>query len=216
MIASRRLAPLPLLLAGLEVPALVIALTVHARSQEVAPTADDIGTNPPARPTSLQASAEHDEVPLTWFASTDQTVTHHAILRRNPDTDASQVFHVIDSNAGPETSYTGSPVSASSRYNYRVKAVSPTGFSQWPGYVKAYTPATPEPESTSVDLTPPDLTAAPAEGGGVALTCTRSGGGSMTLEIDRQERNAHPGPARTPWNRAITRLSSKQMHRAPI
>ena len=186
MIASRRLAPLPLLLAGLEVPALVIALTVHARSQEVAPIADDIGTNPPARPTSLQASAEHDEVPLTWFASTDQTVTHHAILRRNPDTDASQVFHVIDSNAGPETSYTGSPVSASSRYNYRVKAVSPTGFSQWPGYVKAHTPATPEPtpvpartsaptpepESTPVDLTPSDLTAAPAEGGGVALSWT--------------------------------------------
>ena len=67
-----------------------------------------------------------------------------------------------------------------------MKTVIPTGASQRPGYVKAHTPAgpeptpvptpasapTPEPESTPVDLTPSDLTAAPAEGGGVALSWT--------------------------------------------
>ena len=134
-------------------------------------------------PWVVQAPAEHDEVALTWTASTDQTVTHYAILRRDRDTDATGVFHIIDSNAGPETSYTDGSVSASSTYIYRAKGVSPTGVSQWSGYVKADTPAAPEPtpvptptppepESTPVDLAPSDLTAAPAEGGGVNLTWT--------------------------------------------
>ena len=144
------------------------------------PTRDATGSAPPAQPTTLQASAEHDAVTLTWTASTDQTVTHYAILRRNRDTDALGVFHVIDSNAGPGTSYTDSSVAAASSYGYRAKAVSPTGVSQWSGFVKADTPAapdstlepTPEPESTPVDLAPTNLTAALAEGGGVNLTWT--------------------------------------------
>ena len=188
MIAPRRLAPLPLLLAGLAVLTLVIALTVHAQSQEVPPTAAATGTNPPAKPTNLQVSAVHDSVTLSWTASTDQTVTHYAILRRNPDVDASGVFHVIESNAGPGTSYSDGTVSASSTYIYRAKSVSPTGVSQWSGYVKAETPAAPtptptptptltptpepEPESTADDQAPTNLAAALAEGGGVTLTWT--------------------------------------------
>ena len=187
MIALRRPAPLALLLIGLVGLCLCVALVlipwvVQAQSQEVTPTASATGENPPAKPTNLQASAEHDVVTLTWTASTDQTVTHYAILRRNRDTDATGVFHVIESNAGPETSYTDRAVAASSRYNYRVKAVSPTGVSQWSGYVKANTPAappptptpthtpTPEPESSAADQAPTGLTAALAEGGGVALS----------------------------------------------
>ena len=188
MIAPRRPAPLALLLIGLAglclSVALSVALTVQAQSQEVTPTAGATGESPPAKPTNLQASAEHDAVALTWTASTDQTVTHYAILRRNRDTDATGVFHVIESNAGPETSYTDNSVSASSRYNYRVKAVSPTGVSQWSGYVKANTLAapdptptptptsapTPEPESSAADQAPTGLTVALAEGGGVALS----------------------------------------------
>ena len=189
MIISRRPAPLPLLLIGLVVIAaalLLIPWVIQAQSQEVTPTADATGENPPAKPTNLQASAEHDAVTLTWTASTDQTVTHYAILRRNPDTDASQVFHVIESNAGPGTSYTDGTVSASTTYIYRVKSVSPTGVSQWSGYVKAETPAapdptptptptsapTPEPESSAADRVPTGLTVALAEGGGVTLSWT--------------------------------------------
>ncbi len=105
MIAPRRPVPLPLLLLfiGLAVLAaslLVIPWVVQAQAPEVAPTAGATGNNPPAKPTSLQASAEHDAVALTWTAATDQTVTHYAILRRNRDTDAVGVFHVIKSNAG--------------------------------------------------------------------------------------------------------------------
>ena len=151
MTTSRRLATLPLLLIGLAALCASLALIpwiVQAQGQEVTPTAAATGANPPAKPTSLQASAVHDAVTLTWTASTDQTVTHYAILRRNPDTDASQVFHVIESNGGPETSYTDGTVSASTTYIYRAKAVSPTGVSQWSGYVKAETPAAPPPIST--------------------------------------------------------------------
>ena len=158
MTNSRRLAPLLLLLAGLAVLTLAVALTVHAQSQEVTPTAAATGGTPPAQPTSLQASAEHDSVTLTWTASTDQTVTHYAILRRNRDTDALGVFHVIESNAGPGTSYTDMSVAAASRYGYRAKAVSPTGVSQWSGFVKADTPAAPDPTPTPTPTPEPTPT----------------------------------------------------------
>ena len=152
------------------------------QSQEATATAAATGTDPPAKPTALEASAVHDAVTLTWTASTDQTVTHYAILRRNPDTDALGVFHVIESNAGgeasdnagpeasdnaggetsdnagPETSYTDSSVSASSTYIYRVKSVSPTGVSQWSGYVKVETPAAPDPPLTPSTTSAPPLT----------------------------------------------------------
>ena len=188
--SGKSLSSSPLILAVLAVLCLTVALTVHAQSQEVTPTSDATGENPPDKPTNLQASAEHDSVTLTWTASTDQTVTHYAILRRNRDTDATGVFHVIESNAGPEASYDDNSVSASSRYNYRVKAVSPTGVSQSSGYVKADTPAAPdptptptptptstpepepEPETDPADQAPTGLSAALAEGGGVALSWT--------------------------------------------
>ena len=185
MIASRRLAPLPLMLIGLAILCAVLALipwVVQAQSQEVTPTAAATGESPPAKPTNLQASAEYDAVTLTWAASTDQTVTHYAILRRNRDTDGVGVFHVIEDNAGPETSYADKTVAASSKYNYRVKSVSPTGVSRWSGYVKANTPAappptptpthtpTPEPETDPASLVPTGLTAVLAQGGGVALS----------------------------------------------
>ena len=158
MTTSRRLAPLPLLLIALAALAVLVLIpwAVQAQAQEVTPTRDATGGTPPAQPTTLQASAEHDAVTLTWTASTDQTVTHYAILRRNRDTDALGVFHVIESNAGPGTSYTDRSVAAASRYGYRAKAVSPTGVSQWSGFVKADTPAAPDPTPTP-GLTPATL-----------------------------------------------------------
>ncbi len=143
----RRLTPLSLAL---------IPWVVQAQSQEVTPTAGPTGANPPAKPTNLQTSGAHDEVALTWAASTDQTVTRYAILRRNPDADALGVFHLIESSAGPETSYTDGSVSTSSTYIYRVKAISPTGVSQWSGFVKADTPAPPDPEPTPTTTPEPE------------------------------------------------------------
>ena len=79
---------------------------VHAQEQQVTPTKESTGAASPERPTDLEASASHDSVSLTWTASTDDTVTHYAVLRRDRNADASGVFHVIDSNAGPGLSYT--------------------------------------------------------------------------------------------------------------
>ena len=154
-----------ILLAALGAFALVLALvffayTVQAQGQEVTPTSAATGEDPPAQPTNLQVEAEHDSVSLTWEASSDQTVTHYAVLRRDRDTDALGVFQVIDGNAGPGTSYTDRSVSAQGSYVYRVKAVSPTGVSQWSAYAKADTPAAPEPTPTPTptpEATPEDL-----------------------------------------------------------
>ena len=127
MISPVRPAALPLILAVLAVLSLGVALTVQAQGQEVTPTSAATGDSPPAQPTNLQVSATHDSVSLTWEASSDETVTHYAVLRRDRDRDASGVFHVIDANAGSGTSYTDESVSAQSSYVYRVKAISPTG-----------------------------------------------------------------------------------------
>ena len=120
------------------------ASPVHAQEQAVTATRNATGESPPARPTDLQASAEPDSVSLTWTASTDQTVTHYAVLRRDRDKADAGVFEVIDSNAGSATSYTDRSVSPEGSYVYRVKAVSPTGVSQWSSYARADIPADPE------------------------------------------------------------------------
>ena len=133
----------------------VVALPASAQDQEVTPTPAATGTSPPARPMNLEASASHDEVTLTWTASTDPTVTHYAILRRNRTTDALGVFSVIEPNAGAGTSYTDDSVSASGSYVYRTKSVSPTGVSQWSGYRRADTPAAPPPPPEPPPPPPP-------------------------------------------------------------
>ena len=122
MTASRCLVTLPLLLIGLAALCAALVLipwVVQAQSQEVTPTAGATGENPPAKPTNLQASAEHDSVTLTWTASTDQTVTHYAILRRHPDTDPS----------GSSTLSRATPVPrpATPTARYRLRARTSTG-----------------------------------------------------------------------------------------
>ena len=129
----------------------LVALPARAQNQEVTPTAAATGTSPPAKPLGLHASASHDAVTLTWTASTDPTVTHYAILRRDRATDALGVFHVIESNAGAGTSYTDSSVAASGSYIYRIKSISPTGVSQWSGYRRADTPPEPPPPPPNPD-----------------------------------------------------------------
>ena len=160
MISAIRAAPLRVLLLAVAVVGLMTltdlpsAAPAHAQEQQVTATRDATGDTPPDRPTNLQASAEPDSVSLTWTASTDETVTDYAVLRRDRNDDDVGVFHVIDSNAGSGLSYTDSSVSPEGSYVYRVKAVSPTGVSQWSSYVSVDTPAA-DPE----DLAPSGLSA---------------------------------------------------------
>ena len=205
----RRLTPLPLAL---------IPWVVQAQSQEVTPTAGPTGANPPAKPTNLQTSSAHGEVALTWAASTDQTVTRYVILRRNHDADALGVFHLIESNAGPETGYTDGSVSPSSTYIYRVKAISPTGVSQWSGFVKADTRApadptptpttTPEPEpkpqTDPASISPTNLIAALPEGSRLGHELGRPGGGRRLCNRLRDSARRGPGD--------LTTLAGEHLH----
>ena len=177
----RRLTPLPLTL---------IPWAVQAQSQEVTPTAGAIGANPPAKPTNLQTSGAHEEVALTWTASSDQTVTRYAILRRNPDADALGAFHLIESNASPETSYTDGSVSPSSTYIYRVKAVSPTGVSQWSGFVKADTPAPPDPTPTTTPEPEPEPQTDPASISPTNLITALPEGSGLVMRWDASAEEA--------------------------
>ena len=168
MISAIRAAPLRVLFLAVAVAVVGLmtvadlpsAAPVHAQEQAVTATRDATGESPPARPTDLQASAEPDSVSLTWTASTDQTVTHYAVLLRDRDEDDAGVFEVIDSNAGSGLSYTDRSVSPGGSYVYRVKAVSPTGVSQWSSYARADFPADPE------DLAPSGLSAKAVFDGG--------------------------------------------------
>ena len=168
MISAIRAAPLRVLFLAVAVAVVGLmtvadlpsAAPVHAQEQAVTATRDATGESPPARPTDLQASAGPDSVSLTWTASTDQTVTHYAVLLRDRDEDDAGVFEVIDSNAGSATSYTDRSVSPGGSYVYRVKAVSPTGVSQWSSYARADIPADPE------DLAPSGLSAKAVFDGG--------------------------------------------------
>ena len=160
MISAIRAAPLRVLFLAVAVAVVGLmtvtdlpsASPVHAQEQAVTATRNATGESPPARPTDLQASAKHDSVSLTWTASTDQTVTHYAVLRRDRDKADAGVFKVIDGNAGSATSYTDRSVSPEDSYVYRVKAVSPTGVSQWSSYARADIP-------TEEDLAPSGLSA---------------------------------------------------------
>ena len=168
MISAMRAAPLRVLFLAVAVAVVGLmtvtdlpsASPVHAQEQAVTATRDATGESPPARPTDLQAAAGPDSVSLTWTASTDQTVTHYAVLLRDRDEDDAGVFEVIDSNAGSATSYTDRSVSPGGSYVYRVKAVSPTGVSQWSSYARADIPADPE------DLAPSGLSAKAVFDGG--------------------------------------------------
>ena len=208
---------------------LIIPWAVQAQSQEVTPTAGATGANPPAKPTNLQTSGAHDEAALTWTASSDQTVTRYAILRRNPDADALGVFHLIESNASPETSYTDGSVSPSSTYIYRVKAVSPTGVSQWSGFVKADTPAPPDPTPTTTpepepepqtdpaSISPTNLIAALPEGSGLVMSWDTSAeeadcvaGYEILRTVGQRDLTALAGRASTSREKSRYSLGTRQ------
>ena len=139
-----------------------LTLAVQAQTQEVTPTAAATGESPPAQPMNVTArSVNHDSVTIGWTASSDQTVTHYAVLRRDRDKDAVGTFHVVDPNAGSGTSYTDNSVSASGSYVYRVKSVSPTGVSKWSGYTRANTPAAPAPTPQPTATAVPDPSTTP-------------------------------------------------------
>ena len=108
----------------------------------------------PAKPTGVVATATHDSVALAWDDPSDASITHYQIFRRDRGVHDTGEFVEIDSNTGSAaTSYTDDTVEPETRYVYRVKAVNQHGASTWSNFVRADTPAAPDP----ADLAPSGL-----------------------------------------------------------
>ena len=104
-------------------------------------------TEPPAKPTGLDATASHDSVTLTWDDPGDDSITGYVILRRIPGVDPEGHFDVLVANtATAATTYTDDTVSAETRYTYRIKAINGAGTSERSRWSHIDTPAAPVPD----------------------------------------------------------------------
>ena len=104
-------------------------------------------TEPPDKPTGLEATASHDSVTLTWDDPGDDNITGYVILRRIPGVDPEGHFDVLVANTGTAaTTYTDDTVSAETRYTYRIKAINGAGTSERSRWSHIDTPAAPVPD----------------------------------------------------------------------
>ena len=101
-------------------------------------------TEPPDKPTGLDATASHDSVTPTWDDPGDDTITGYVILRRIPGVDPEGHFNVLVANTGTAaTTYTDDTVSAETRYTYRIKAINGAGTSERSRWSHIDVPAAP-------------------------------------------------------------------------
>ena len=108
----------------------------------------------PAKPTGVVTTATHDSVALAWDDPDDASITHYQIFRRDRDVHDAGEFVTVQENTGSAAaSYTDDTVEPETRYVYRVKAVNQHGASTWSNFVRADTPAAPDP----ADLAPSGL-----------------------------------------------------------
>ena len=99
----------------------------------------------PDNPRSLDATATHDQVVLTWDDPNDDSITGYVILRRIPGVDPEGQFSELVSNTGTDaTAYTDDTVSAETRYTYRIKAINEHGVSERSRWSHINVPAAPE------------------------------------------------------------------------
>ena len=104
-------------------------------------------TEPPDKPTGLDATATHDSVTLTWDDPGDDTITGYVILQRIPGVDPQGHFNELVADTGSAaTSYTDNTVSAETRYTYRIKAINGAGTSERSRWSHIDTPAAPVPD----------------------------------------------------------------------
>ena len=112
-------------------------------------------SEPPDKPTGLDATATHDSVTLTWDDPEDESITGYVILRRVRVNDQGGDFSVLVANTGSAaTTYTDDTVAASTTYTYRIKAINQYGTSERSRWVHIDTPAPPVPDQpTGLDAT---------------------------------------------------------------
>ena len=131
-------------------------------------------TEPPDKPTGLEATATHDSVTLAWDDPGDDSITGYVILRRIPGVDPEGHFDVLVADTGTDaTTYTDDTVSAETRYTYRIKAINGAGTSERSRWSHIDVPAAPVPDKpTGLEATESD--------GQVTLTWDDPGDDSIT------------------------------------
>ena len=103
-------------------------------------------SGPPARPSSLTSQVSHDTVTLTWTDPGDDSITGYVILRRDKDIHQEGTFVPVAPDTGTaETTYTDASVEPEKRYVYRIEAINAHGLSDRSSWVRADTPAVPDP-----------------------------------------------------------------------
>ena len=102
----------------------------------------------PAKPRTLTAPVvAHDSVTLNWRDPQDDSITGYVILRRDKEIHPEGTFATVASDtSSADTAYTDDTVEPNKRYVYRIKAINAAGLSDISSWVRAYTPAAPEPE----------------------------------------------------------------------
>ena len=104
--------------------------TETPRDEGAAGQADE-GEEPPAKPTGLTGTVNHDAVSLSWDDPGDASITGYQVLRRDKDLHEIGEFlvHVEDTGSADAT-YTDTDVEPSVRYVYRIKAWNASGLSE--------------------------------------------------------------------------------------
>ena len=101
---------------------------------------------PPAKPTGLSSEVSHNMVTITWNDPNDDSITGYLILRRDKDIhEEGTVLTVAPDTGSSETTYVDASVEPERRYVYRIKAIYASGVSETSSWVRAYTPAVPDP-----------------------------------------------------------------------
>ena len=159
--------------------------------------------DPPAKPTGLTGTVEHDTVALSWDDPDDNTIKAYRILRRNKDVDDPGVFHVhVGSTGSAATSYVDSDVEAETRYVYRIKARNANGLSPRSRWFNATTPAAPPPPE-------PETPDPPAKPTGLTNTVTHD---TVTLSWDDPDDDSITGYRILRLNRAEDDLGDFHVH----
>ena len=103
-------------------------------------------SGPPAKPTGLATTVSHNTVTLTWANPNDDSITGYVILRRDKDIHDEGIFLTVAPDTGSaETTYIDASIEPERRYVYRIKAINAGGVSERSSWVRAYTPAVPDP-----------------------------------------------------------------------
>ena len=121
----------------------VAALALAAAAALPAHAQDDSAPEPP---TGLSTEVSHDSVTLSWDDPRDDSITGYVILRRDKDIHPEGTFVTLAPDTGSAaTAYVDASVDPERRYVYRIKAINAHGTSDRSNWVRAYTPAAPEP-----------------------------------------------------------------------